>query len=409
MLGRLKPLFWFLGILLALEFGARIYLFSKIPEDSKPSGLQAVKIFLTQGSYTCEFRGQQYSFYKPKNVFRILAVGGSTTAGIRGDEETWTYKLAAKLNQNSGTTRYEVINIAECGISSPQELYYVKSQIYLNPDLVIVYDGYNDLVGSNADSAAYLLTASKVRSVMEKPNNVQTIRSFLYRKSALVNRAGIYLYRFKNFINSQIIEKKWLGLGRQSKIRMFQNVEWYASQPFMMSELESVKESVINKSYQKKVKLKIGKLVMEYDLDQLTGNDTSVDLFPEVYRYHLEELAELLNEKSIRGLFIYQPFMAEKHARLAGVLNKDDLAGYSNFNIESDRDFVAKNAGRKQIVRDVAERKKMHFYDAQDVFDNVPTPQVYVDNCHNTDYGLDLLAGRIQEVLTKTPGLISQP
>ena len=84
-------------------------------------------MFFRGGSYVGEFRGKRYLFQKPHDVFRIVTLGGSTTAGIVGDTETWPHHLEERLN---------------------------------------VSDGYNDLLYANAVSSNYLLSARKTYELL---------------------------------------------------------------------------------------------------------------------------------------------------------------------------------------------------------------------------------------------------
>ena len=125
-----------MGVILFLELTARAYLFAGIPADYQPvSVFDKISLFFSGGSYVCEFRGQRYPFKKPKNVFRVAAVGGSATAGVAGDRETWTFKLAARLNASAPPgLRYEVINLGQCGANSSQEYFYLVTHGYLDPE-----------------------------------------------------------------------------------------------------------------------------------------------------------------------------------------------------------------------------------------------------------------------------------
>ena len=388
------------GIVLVLELAARLYLFAGIPAEDRPLGFEKVKLFLSGGSYVCEFRGRRYLFQKPKGVYRILAIGGSTTAGVRGDKETWPYKLARRLNQSAKNgVRYEVINLGKCGATSTHERYYLLSQAYLDPDLVILYEGYNDLVFANSEPARYLWSAVKVYELSGKRFSFPATASFLYRHSALVNRIDLYLYRLQNKINERIIEKKLFGLGRQNRLRVFENVEWYAVHFTPDSEFEQFKKVRGNLN---RIRFTVGDLKIDYNVADLTGQNKEADLFPEIYRYNLEGIAGYLKSRGWKGIFIYQAFLSEKLMRLHGKLDPVRLEGLSNFNTEAERHFISKSPARKKIMRETAERYGLGFFDAQGVFDKEENAKVYVDNCHNTDDGLEVLAAAIERVVRRT-------
>lgn len=78
----------------------------------------------------------------PKTKTRVLLLGGSTVAGwgCSGNAATIPAFLARQLGP-----QYEVINAGVPGYVAWQELlYYLSDLQYLRPDIVIVYDGWND-------------------------------------------------------------------------------------------------------------------------------------------------------------------------------------------------------------------------------------------------------------------------
>ncbi len=93
------------------------------------------------------YRGRETSEYKRTGVFRIAALGGSTTFGwgIESDSETWPAQLETILWRKVGKSRVEVINFGEP---------HATSEIVLNrrfpaakrfrPDFYIIFSGYND-------------------------------------------------------------------------------------------------------------------------------------------------------------------------------------------------------------------------------------------------------------------------
>ena len=93
------------------------------------------------------FRGAEFSKDKPDDTFRIITVGGSTTFGAGVTEENaWPRILEKKLQNISEGKNIEVINAGIPAIASFAESKLVKEKlIHLEPDLIIVYDGANDV------------------------------------------------------------------------------------------------------------------------------------------------------------------------------------------------------------------------------------------------------------------------
>lgn len=405
----MRKLSKFFTIIIAVEFISRAYLFFTIPAEYKPIGFfESVKTFLLNGSYVCEFRGQKYLFQKPANTFRIFALGGSATAGIESDQTTWPYKLEKKLNQvKPGGYRYEVINLAQCGDSSAQEYLYLRTNAYLNPDLVIVYDGYNDLIQSNASAANYIMVSKKTYEILSRKFSLFTVGSWLYRYSAIFNRLNTYAYKFKNIINEVIIRNKWFGLGEQSRIRVFDNIQRYAAHYEVIKELDEVRHQEGKEpSRADKVEFDLGDHKIYADTEAIAGLDREKDLFPEVYEYNLQNIAKFLNSRNARGLFVFQAYLAEKMQRRDGFIESKQLLGLSNFQIEEFRHFLKQNENRKAIAANVALQSQVNFFDAQKVFDNAENKSVYLDVCHNSDAGLEILAQSILDFMKTHPLLL---
>ena len=94
------------------------------------------------------FRGDEFSQTKPLNTYRIFMVGGSTTLGNgESSVDTTTPGILKKIfdSYDSGQ-KIEVINAGFSGGNSSTELNLIKQKLMmLSPDLIIIYDGWNDL------------------------------------------------------------------------------------------------------------------------------------------------------------------------------------------------------------------------------------------------------------------------
>ena len=93
------------------------------------------------------FRGQEVSLQKPENTFRIFGVGGSTMmgSGSLSDVTTITGYLQNEFNNLNLQYNVEVINAGISGAWSQTETNLIKTKLLkFNPDLFIIYDGWND-------------------------------------------------------------------------------------------------------------------------------------------------------------------------------------------------------------------------------------------------------------------------
>ncbi|CAN7512084.1 SGNH/GDSL hydrolase family protein [Mesorhizobium caraganae] len=85
---------------------------------------------------------------KSADVLRILCVGGSSTYGVSAssDEATWPARLEAFLRQTFPSQRFEVINAGAPGYSTFENSIDLSIRgVSLRPDIVIVYQGFNDI------------------------------------------------------------------------------------------------------------------------------------------------------------------------------------------------------------------------------------------------------------------------
>ena len=123
------------------------------------------------------FRGDEFSQTKPLNTYRIFMVGGSTTLGISGESsvDTTIPGILKKIfdSYDSGQ-KIEVINAGFSGGNSSTELNLIKQKLMmLSPDLIIIYDGWNDLRASN--TPAELKENWELMCELGKENNFDVI------------------------------------------------------------------------------------------------------------------------------------------------------------------------------------------------------------------------------------------
>ena len=94
------------------------------------------------------FRGEDIALEKPDDVYRIVAIGGSTTFGVYLPwRESYPYFLQQVLRERFGTDRIEVINAGLTGSTVAETFHRLPTQILpLEPDMVVVYHAFNDLL-----------------------------------------------------------------------------------------------------------------------------------------------------------------------------------------------------------------------------------------------------------------------
>ena len=93
------------------------------------------------------FRGEDFPIRKPAGTFRIAAVGGSTTYSIDVQDYRLSYpQLLEERLHADGFDYVEVVNAGSTAYSSHQNLMNLQFRVLpLQPDLIILYQGFNDI------------------------------------------------------------------------------------------------------------------------------------------------------------------------------------------------------------------------------------------------------------------------
>ena len=93
------------------------------------------------------FRGDEFSKEKSSDVYRIFVVGGSTILGAETSSETSIPSILQKMLEiENPEKKIQVINAGISGGNTKTELELINSKIInYDPDLIIMYDGWNDL------------------------------------------------------------------------------------------------------------------------------------------------------------------------------------------------------------------------------------------------------------------------
>lgn len=93
------------------------------------------------------FRPVTIKKVKPAGTLRIFSLGGSTTFGLHvGAEGAFTARLAAGLRERLPGRSIEAINLGCPGWASDRELNLLDVVLGLEPDLVILYSGHNEML-----------------------------------------------------------------------------------------------------------------------------------------------------------------------------------------------------------------------------------------------------------------------
>jgi len=119
------------------------------------------------------YRGDEFPLKKPKGVYRIVVLGGSSTYDVRieNNAEIFTAQLEKQLKENYGYQNVQVINAGVPGYNSWELLVNLEFRVLdLEPDLVIIYEGVNDLHARLVEPAAYRGDDLGRRQVWQAPH-----------------------------------------------------------------------------------------------------------------------------------------------------------------------------------------------------------------------------------------------
>jgi lysophospholipase L1-like esterase len=104
------------------------------------------------------YRNDEISLEKPSNVYRIVALGGSSTYDVRieDNQKTFTAQLEKLLKEQYGYQNVEVINAGVPGYNSWEMLINLEFRVLdLDPDLIIIYEGTNDVHARLVEPSSY--------------------------------------------------------------------------------------------------------------------------------------------------------------------------------------------------------------------------------------------------------------
>lgn len=93
------------------------------------------------------FRNPEIARPKPPGTYRILCIGGSTTEEGQTDDTTYPAVLQRLLREYTRNDRIEVVNCGIVGAGTIHEVIAAADYLALEPDLVLFYEGVNEING----------------------------------------------------------------------------------------------------------------------------------------------------------------------------------------------------------------------------------------------------------------------
>ncbi|MGC8738445.1 MAG: SGNH/GDSL hydrolase family protein [Candidatus Hydrogenedens sp.] len=147
------------------------------------------------------YRDKDFKVPKPEGVFRILCIGASTTEEGISNQETYPKFLEQELKKHFGENRIEVFNCGISGMVLKKHCAKLPDYLYFQPDMVILYEGINDVVYevfSHAfDSKRVITRIALLFSLFMR----RQIRSVLqYPQEEIDEYINQYIFRYIDYI-----------------------------------------------------------------------------------------------------------------------------------------------------------------------------------------------------------------
>ena len=95
------------------------------------------------------FHSREIPVEKDMNTYRALVLGGSAVYGFEEIESSWAWYLEKRLKERMPGKNVEVLNAGIPGGTSSESADLLRDMIYLKPDVVIWYGGWNDVYYSH--------------------------------------------------------------------------------------------------------------------------------------------------------------------------------------------------------------------------------------------------------------------
>jgi len=147
------------------------------------------------------YRNKEFPLKKPPGIFRIVALGGSSTYTIKVDdnEKMFTAELEKILKDKYGYESVEVINAGVGGYNSWESLINLQFRVLdIDPDLVIIYHGTNDVNARLVVPGVYSGDNSGRRKQWEPPPipfiEHSTLLRIISRKLGLTHQVGVWSF-----------------------------------------------------------------------------------------------------------------------------------------------------------------------------------------------------------------------
>lgn len=291
------------------------------------------------------FREIDFDEKKSDNVFRVIAIGGSTTFGSGAiGSQTYPFILQEIFNKNP-ELNVEVINLGISGGWSYTEVKLINQKaINFEPDLIIVYDGWNDVISGRPE-----------QQIEEKSDDLTLV--FDGWKGVISGPLGDRQGDIFQYIDDPI----------SSFLRNFKS-------------LTSLKRIII---YGDDVYSYFNRTVTNYDLSH--SNEKTNEWFS-----RWSKTCESLKQENIQVIIIIQPMAGTGEKKLT----PHEQIWYTRYNNEAINKNLEEYADKLPLLDEYC----LDTADFRTIFDDIET-SLFIDNGHVTGLGNKILAERVYELI----------
>jgi len=145
------------------------------------------------------FRGKEFLTRKNEDVYRIVCLGGSAVYGTcLSEQETLPAQLEVVLNDAYRDLKFEVINAGVPSYTTMDSLINLATRILpLEPDMIIIYHGYNDFAPNRYPDFKSDYTHFRIR---KKAKSLEILDILSSKSSFIRNMINLY-YKIARFLN----------------------------------------------------------------------------------------------------------------------------------------------------------------------------------------------------------------
>ena len=203
-------------------------------------------------------RGDDFNLKKESDVYRIIMLGGSTMYGVYATSDSATIPsfLDKKIQRENPNFNVEIINAGINGSDSFDEVSFLTDRLLqLEPDMIFIYDGGNDLLNNIRDEEIlkepwptetekffkqiriYYKTTHLIefldRVIQKNIFNEQNIKIDSISEEKIKQKITLWGERWSEFCNKQEMDKKdiivavqpYLGTGEKKFSNWEQNIK----------------------------------------------------------------------------------------------------------------------------------------------------------------------------------------